>query len=82
MGTVEIPAGALYQAQTQRALDNFKISPLRLPTVMIRALALLKQASAETNTDLGKLDAALGEAIAQAAAAVVTGEHADQRASK
>jgi len=78
MGTVEIPAGALYQAQTQRALDNFKISPLHLPAVMIRALALLKQASAETNVDLGKLDAARGAAIAQAAAAVVKGEHADQ----
>jgi len=78
MGTVEIPAGALYQAQTQRALDNFKISPLRLPMIMIRALALLKQASAETNTELGKLDAALGKAIADAAAQVVAGEHADQ----
>jgi len=78
MGTVEIPAGALFQAQTQRALDNFKISPLRLPMIMIRAIALLKQASAETNTELGKLDAALGRAIAAAAAQVAAGDHADQ----
>lgn len=78
MGTVEIPAGALYQAQTQRAIDNFKISQLRLPAIMIRALALLKQASAASNTELGKLDAARGAAISQAAAAIVAGEHADQ----
>ena len=78
MGTVEIPAGALYQAQTQRALNNFKISPLRLPPGMIRALALLKQTCAATNTDLGRLDAARSAAIADAAAAVVAGEHADQ----
>ncbi|MDH3390117.1 MAG: lyase family protein, partial [Gammaproteobacteria bacterium] len=63
MGTVEIPAAALYQAQTQRALDNFKISSLRLPASMIRALALLKQACAASNVELGKLDAARGEAI-------------------
>ena len=56
MGTVEIPADALYQAQTQRALDNFKISPLRLPNAVIHALALIKKACAETNFELGKLD--------------------------
>jgi len=78
MGMVEIPADALYQAQTQRALDNFKISSLRLPTVMIRALALIKQTSAATNVELGKLDAARGVAIANAAAEIVRGEYADQ----
>lgn len=78
MGRVEIPADALYQAQTQRALDNFKISPLRLPPIMIKALALVKQAAAAANIELGKLDAARGEAIAKAAAAIVAGEHADQ----
>ncbi len=78
MGTVEIPAGALYQAQTQRAIDNFKISQLRLPAIMIRALALLKQACAAANTELGKLDTARGDAITKAAAAIVAGEHADQ----
>jgi len=78
MGRVEIPADALYQAQTQRALDNFKISSLRLPASMIKALALVKQAAAASNIELGKLDAARGEAIAEAAAAIVAGEHADQ----
>ncbi|TNF87459.1 MAG: aspartate ammonia-lyase, partial [Gammaproteobacteria bacterium] len=78
MGEVEIPADALYQAQTQRALDNFQISSLRLPQSMIRAIALLKQACATINTELGKLDNKRGAAIAEAAAAVAAGEHAAQ----
>lgn len=78
MGTVEIPADALYQAQTQRALDNFKISSLRLPQEMIRALALVKKACAETNLDLDKIDQARGQAIAQAADLIIAGKHKDQ----
>ena len=78
MGTVEVPADALYQAQTQRALDNFKISSLRLPASMIRAMALIKQAASEVNVELGKLDAERGAAIAAAAASIAAGEHADQ----
>lgn len=78
MGTVEIPADALYQAQTQRALDNFKISSLRLPQAMIRALALVKKACVETNLDLEKIDQARGQAIAQAADLIIAGKHEDQ----
>ncbi len=78
MGTVEIPADALYQAQTQRALDNFKISTLRLPGSLIRALALIKKASAEINLDLEKLDQARAQAIQQAADLIISGKHADQ----
>jgi fumarate hydratase class II len=78
MGTVEIPADALYQAQTQRALDNFKISSLRLPQAMIRALALVKKACVETNLDLEKIDQARGQAIAQAADLIIAGKHKDQ----
>jgi fumarate hydratase class II len=78
MGTVEIPADALYQAQTQRALDNFKISSLRLPQAMIRALALVKKACVETNLDLEKIDQARGRAIAQAADLIIAGKHEDQ----
>jgi len=78
LGTVEIPAGALYRAQTRRALDNFRISGLRLPASMIRALALIKQACAQANADLGKLDAERAAAIDAAAAQIVQGEHADQ----
>lgn len=78
MGVVEVPADALYQAQTQRALDNFKISSLRLPPVMIRALALIKQGSATVNGELGLLDAKRAGTIADAAAVVAAGQHADQ----
>ncbi|MDH3220026.1 MAG: class II fumarate hydratase [Gammaproteobacteria bacterium] len=78
MGKVEIPANALYQAQTQRALDNFRISSLRLPASMVRAIALLKQACAATNVELEKLDAARGEAIDRAAAEIISGKHDGQ----
>ena len=78
MGPVEIPADALYQAQTQRALDNFRISSLKLPPSMIRALALLKKACAETNLDLEKIDQPLAQAIQQAADLVISGQHDDQ----
>jgi fumarate hydratase class II len=78
MGTVEIPADALYRAQTQRAIDNFRISALRLPPGMIRALALIKQAGARANAELGKLDTERARAIDAAAAKIIAGEHADQ----
>ena len=78
MGTVAVPADALYQAQTQRALDNFNISSLRLPASLICALARIKQGCAEVNHDLGKLDAERTEAISAAAAKIIAGEHADQ----
>ncbi len=78
MGEVEIPADALYQAQTQRALDNFKLSDLVLPAATIRALALLKQACAAANEDLGLLDAERATAIRGAAARVAAGEHREQ----
>ena len=78
MGEVEVPADALYQAQTQRALDNFKISSLRLPPVMIRALALIKQACATVNGELGLLDEKRAAAIADAAATVAAGRHDQQ----
>ena len=78
MGSVSVPADALYQAQTQRALNNFQISSLRLPAALIRALALIKQGCAEANSDLGKLDAERAAAIASAADLLVDGQHADQ----
>ena len=78
LGTVEIPADALYRAQTRRALDNFRISELRLPRDMVRALALIKQAAARSNAELGRLDDIRAHAIADAAAAIAAGEHADQ----
>ncbi|MCP4979236.1 MAG: class II fumarate hydratase [Gammaproteobacteria bacterium] len=78
MGTVEIPPDALYQAQTQRALDNFKISSLRLPDAMIQSLALIKKACSETNLELGKIDKARSQAITAAAEMIVSGKYSDQ----
>ena len=57
MGEMEVPADALYGASTQRAVLNFPISGQRLPRRFLRALALIKQAAAETNAELGLLDA-------------------------
>ena len=78
LGQVEVPADALYGAQTKRAIDNFPVSGLRLPRRVIRALALIKKAAAEINRDTGKLDRPLAEAIITAAHEVAAGQHDDQ----
>jgi fumarate hydratase, class II len=78
LGPVEVPADALYGAQTKRAIDNFPVSGLRLPRRVIRALALIKKAAAEINRDAGKLDPTLAEAIMTAAHEVAAGQHDDQ----
>ncbi len=78
MGELRVPAKALYQAQTQRAVNNFQISGLKLPREMIRALGLIKQACAEVNSNLGLLDPPRSKAIQQAAKKIVSGELDDQ----
>jgi len=75
MGEMEVPADALYGASTQRAVLNFPISGQGFPRRFIRALALVKQAAAGANLELGLLDADVAEAIAAAAAAVADGAH-------
>ncbi len=77
LGTVRVPADALYGAQTQRAVDNFRISGLRMPRPFIRALALIKAAAAEANAELGLLEPALAEAIKRAAEEVAEGRWDD-----
>jgi fumarate hydratase class II len=74
MGEMSVPAGALYGAQTQRAVENFRISNLRFPREFIRAMGLIKVSAARTNMDLGLLDKKLGEAIVKAAQEVVGGK--------
>lgn len=78
MGQVEVPAGAYYGAQTQRAVNNFQISGLRMPREFIRALGLIKWAAARANASLGLLDSKLAEAIQQAADEVIEGRWDDQ----
>jgi fumarate hydratase class II len=78
MGELQVPADALWGAQTQRAVENFPISGRRLPRAFIRALALIKQAAAGANARLGLLDGKLAEAISGAAAEVAAGAHDGQ----
>ncbi|MBI4460775.1 MAG: class II fumarate hydratase [Acidobacteria bacterium] len=75
MGEVRVPAGALYGAQTQRAVENFPISSLRFPRPFIRALGLIKGAAAAVNQDLGLLDAGMAAAIQNASQEVEAGKH-------
>jgi fumarate hydratase class II len=73
LGEVQVPADALYGAQTQRAVENFPISGIRFTRVFIRALGLIKGAAAEVNQELGLLDAQKAQAIRQAAEEVAEG---------
>ncbi|MBD8879709.1 class II fumarate hydratase [Rhodanobacter sp. 7MK24] len=78
MGELKVPVDALYGAQTQRAIDNFPISGLRLPREFIRALGLIKAAAAEANHGLGYLKKGQAVAIRKAALAVAAGEYDTQ----
>ncbi len=74
MGEMHIPAGVLYGAQTQRAVENFPISSLRFPREFIRAIGLIKLAAARSNTELSLLDRRLANAIIKAAQEVIDGK--------
>lgn len=74
MGTMEVPAHALYGATTQRAVLNFPISGYRFGRPFIRALGLVKWAAAQANRDLGKLDEEQASLIVQAAEEVIEGK--------
>jgi fumarate hydratase, class II len=74
MGELKVPRDALYGAQTQRAVDNFPISGLRMPREFIRALGLIKAAAANVNAGLGLLPANRATAIRRAAQRVANGE--------
>ena len=74
MGELQVPADALYGAQTQRAADNFPISGLRMPRAFIRALGLVKAAAAEANGSLGHLKPAMAKSISKTALRVADGE--------
>ena len=78
LGELQVSADALWGAQTQRAIDNFQISGLRMPREFIRALGLIKWAAATTNLDLDALDAKRAAAIQKAALEVAEGRHDDQ----
>lgn len=72
MGEVEVPKDALYQSQTQRAVDNFKISQHTMPKSFINALANIKRAAAIANKQLGHLSENIADSIVSAADQVIT----------
>ncbi len=74
LGFVEVPAAALYGAQTARAVENYPISGLRAHPLLIRAFGLVKQAAAQANKSLALIDARRADAVIAAAAEVAAGQ--------
>jgi fumarate hydratase class II len=75
LGELKVPVSALWGPQTQRAVENFPISPLKMPRDFIRALGLVKWAAATANHELQALDAKRAAAIQKAALEVADGRH-------
>jgi aspartate ammonia-lyase len=75
LGLVDVPAGALYGAQTARAVENFPISGLRASAFLIRAAASIKLAAARANGELGLITPDQSRAIQEAAQEVLDGKH-------
>jgi fumarate hydratase, class II len=73
LGEMQVPADALYGAQTQRAVENFPISDLRFPRAFVAALGMVKKAAAEANTSLELLDAGVSKHVIAAADEVIDG---------
>ncbi len=63
LGELKVPADALWGAQTQRSIENFKIGSRRIPYAMIRSLVMVKKAAALTNKKLAVLDAAIADRV-------------------
>ena len=78
LGDVEVPAAALWGAQTQRAVDNFPVSGLAMPPGFIEAVVLIKKAAAEANHRLKLLDPERHHAIAGACDRILEGGMEDQ----
>ena len=78
MGALDVPATALWGAQTQRAIRNFPASGLTMPRAFIRALGLIKHAAASANAELGDLAPQTAAAIQAASLEVAGGKHDDQ----
>jgi len=74
LGEMQVPADALYAAQTQRAVENFPISGIRFPRRFIHAMGTIKKAAAQANAEMGLLAAPLADAIVRAADEVIDGK--------
>src|SRR3984957_11397446 len=77
-GPIEVAADHYWGAQTERSRNNFRIGDERIPLPIIRALAVIKLAAAETNVALGSLDARRAKAIIQAAQEIIDGKRDDE----
>jgi fumarate hydratase class II len=75
MGEVNVPENALYGAQTQRAVDNFSIGQQAMPDAFLRALVMVKLASATTNGRTGELDEEVAASIENAAIELLSDNH-------
>ena len=78
MGEIKVPADKHWGAQTQRAIENFKISGITMPPEFMQALGLLKWAVASANSDLGLLAKDKSEAIGNSALEIAKGEHSEE----
>ena len=78
MGEVQVPADALWRAQTQRAVENFPISGSTLEHSHIQAIVQVKAAAAKVNAALGVVEKDLADAIVAAADEIIAGRHLDQ----
>jgi fumarate hydratase, class II len=78
MGEIRVPADKLWGAQTQRSLENFRIGGDRMPIEVVRAMAVVKKAAAETNRELGVIEAEKAAAIGSAVDDILSGELDDQ----
>ena len=78
LGEVQVPAAAYYDAQTQRAVENFPLSGFRASAALVTATVLVKKSAAEANMRLGRLPRRIGRAIVQAADEILEGRLRDQ----
>jgi len=78
MGELAVPVDALYAAQTQRAVQNFPVSGLRMPQSFIKAVGLIKKAAAKVNMQIAGLEPEIAEAIMKAADEIIEGTHETQ----
>ena len=78
MGEIQVPTDKLWGAQTQRSLENFRISDETMPEVLIRAYAIVKQAAAEVNCELGEIGEDIARNIIDAAQEVIEGKHSEE----
>jgi fumarate hydratase class II len=78
MGSIEVPGDAYWGAQTERSRHNFKIGSHKMPSIFIKAFAILKRCAAQTNFSLKKTDENLTKAIVQACDEIIDEKFVDQ----